>query len=109
LPRLVKLAFDAIVSFTTFPSRIASYFGFAVAAVCFGYTIYVVVLEIVAHVTPKGWSSLIMAILFLGGVQLICLGAIGEYLSRIGEEVRKRSLFVVRKIIDADKEEKKWA
>lgn len=107
LPKLMKLAFDGIVSFTTFPLRIAAYFGFAVAAICFGYTIYVVVLEIVKHVTPKGWSSLIMAVLFLGGVQLICLGAIGEYLSRIGEEVRKRPLFIVRRIIDADKEEKK--
>lgn len=65
------------------------------------------VLEIVKHVTPQGWSSLIMAILFIGGVQLICLGAIGEYLSRIGEEVRRRPLFIIRKIIDADREKKK--
>lgn len=105
--KLVKLAFDGIVSFTTFPLRIAAYFGFLVAAICFVYTVYVVVFEISTHTAPKGWSSLMMAIIFVGGVQLICLGAIGEYLSRIGEEVRKRPLYIVRRIIDADKEDKK--
>jgi dolichol-phosphate mannosyltransferase len=107
LTRLMKLAVDAVVSFSTFPLRIAAYFGFIIAAACFIYTIYVVILEIFKHVTPKGWSSLIMAILFLGGVQLVCLGAIGEYIGRMGEEIRRRPLFVVKRIIDGEKQEER--
>jgi len=103
LKKLLKLAFDALVSFTNLPLKIATYLGFLVAGLSFIYTVYVIILEIFAHIIPKGWSSLIMAILFLGGVQLICLGVIGEYISRIGEEVRRRPLFIIRKIIDADR------
>jgi len=98
--KMLKFSLDAVVSFSNVPLRMATYIGFGVAALSFLYMIYVVLLKVLSNVPVQGWSSLIAVVLFLGGVQLIFLGIIGEYLARINEDVKQRPLYIVKNIIE---------
>jgi len=98
-----KLAYDAIFSFSNFPLKIATYFGFIVSFLSFLYLIYALIIKLFTNSVIHGWTSLMISILFLGGVQLICLGIIGEYIARINDEVKKRPLYIIKEIIDEDK------
>lgn len=102
LSKMIKFGLDAIFSFTNLPLKIAAYFGFLVAGVSFLYLIYALILKIFMNITIQGWASLIVAVLFLGGVQLMCIGIIGEYIGRIGEEVKKRPLYIIKGVIGED-------
>lgn len=91
---MIKLALDALFSFSFFPLRIASYLGILTAVgtvMLIFYTLFVTA----QGTTVKGWSSTIVTILFLGGIQLIAIGIIGEYLGRIYEEVKRRPLYII--------------
>jgi len=103
LKKMLKLAVDAAFSFSNFPLRIAGYFGFLIAGLSFLYLIYVIILKLFTNILISGWTSLIVAVLFLGGVQLICLGIIGEYIGRIGEEVKHRPLYIIKEVIGENK------
>lgn len=95
--KMLKLALDGITSFSTAPLRLASYLGFGCAFLSFIYAARILLLKILrgSPVQIKGWTSLIVTILFLGGIQLLTIGIIGEYLGRIGEEVKNRPRFIV--------------
>jgi len=98
LPKMVRFAVDGITSFSDIPLRFASYFGFAVSAVAFVYALIVVVDKLFGVNPPAytpGWASTIVAVVFLGGVQLISLGILGEYLGRIYDEVKGRPLYLI--------------
>ena len=103
IKKLFKLAYDAIFSFSNFPLKIATYFGFIVSFLSFLYLIYALIIKLFTNSVIHGWTSLMISILFLGGVQLICLGIIGEYIARINDEVKKRPLYIIKEIIDEDK------
>jgi len=106
LEKMLRFAFDAIVSFTIFPLKIATYLGFFVVGLSFLYIIYLIIIRFfVAGTAVEAWNLPVVAIILLGGVQLICLGILGEYIGRVGEEVRKRPLYVVREIFDEDKKQ----
>jgi dolichol-phosphate mannosyltransferase len=92
---LLKISLDAISSFSHVPLQIATLLGFAVSFIAFLGIPYVIVSRIF-DVYVEGLSSILFAILFLGGVQLITLGIIGEYISRIYDEVKGRPLYLVR-------------
>ena len=94
--RLLGLAYDGIFSISTTPLRVAVYVGFGLAAVAFLGGLLVMYDKLVYGVAIAGWSSTIVIITFLGGVILSTLGMIGEYVSRIYEEVKSRPLYVVR-------------
>lgn len=94
--RLFSLAMDGITSYTTAPLRIASVLGFVVSIVAFVYMVYVMVKAIAVGDPVAGFPSLMCVILFLGGVQLICIGIIGEYLARIFIESKHRPPYFVR-------------
>jgi dolichol-phosphate mannosyltransferase len=94
---LVRISFDAITSFSSVPLQIATLVGFAVSAIAFLGLPYVVVGRLTGIYVVKGLSTLLFAVLFLGGIQLIFLGVIGEYVSRIYDEVKGRPLYVVRR------------
>lgn len=94
-PKLVNLAIDGITSFTTSPLRISSFLGFAVSLVAFIYIVYLLVRPLFGVVTGDGYSSLMAVILFLGGVQLLSIGVIGEYVARIFTETKGRPLYLV--------------
>jgi glycosyltransferase involved in cell wall biosynthesis len=98
--KMLRFSTDALISFSDVPLRMASYLGFAVAGLSFFYLFYVVLLKFVSDRPVAGWSSLIAVVLFLGGVQLIFLGVIGGYISRINDEVKQRPLYIVKRIIE---------
>jgi len=96
LRRLVALATDGVFSLSKAPLRLATYFGFFVSAVSFILGIAFIVERLTSTTyMARGWASTIVVILFLGGVQLICLGVIGEFIGRIYDEVKQRPLYVV--------------
>ena len=91
---LLKLAIEGIVSFTTFPLRVATIVGFVVSFIAFLYMIYVIIKTIAFGEDVAGFPTLLCIILFLGGFQLICLGIIGEYLGRIFNETKNRPVYI---------------
>jgi dolichol-phosphate mannosyltransferase len=102
LRKMLKFAFDGITSFSFLPLQVATYLGFAVSGLSFLAICWVLVEALVFHETVQGWSSLMVAVLFLGGIQLLTIGLIGEYVGRIYDEVKQRPLYLIREIIGAE-------
>ena len=98
--RMLHFATDGVVSFSILPLRLATWTGFLASGVAL-LGIIAVVLEKYLHVTGlvQGWSSTVIAVLFMGGVQLVCLGIIGEYVGRAYGEVKRRPLYIVQERI----------
>jgi dolichol-phosphate mannosyltransferase len=96
LRALVGLATSGFISFSKLPLRIATYLGTLVSGMAFLSALAFVVLRLVTEVEPRGWTSVIVVVLFLGGVQLVTLGILGEYLGYVLDEVRRRPPYVVR-------------
>ena len=94
--KMVRFALDGITAFSDFPLRLATFLGFIVSIVSFVVLLYTLYVRIIEERAIVGWTSTIASILFLGGVQLICIGIIGEYISRINTQVRNRPLYVIR-------------
>jgi glycosyltransferase involved in cell wall biosynthesis len=96
--RLMDLAIEGITSFTTFPLRLASLLGMTISFAAFIYIIIIVTKTVVYGSDLAGYPSLMAVILFLGGVQLLSLGVIGEYIGRIFNETKNRPLYIVDEI-----------
>jgi len=94
--KMFSFAFDGITAFSNLPLRLATYMGFLVSFISFLVILYTLYQKYIKADTVQGWSSLMVSILFIGGVQLICLGIIGEYLGRIMDNVKQRPLYIVR-------------
>jgi dolichol-phosphate mannosyltransferase len=94
--KMLKLALNAITGFSYFPLQLATYFGFAAAGVAIIAIPVVIIMRLVGHGAFLGQATTLIAVLFLGGVQLIFLGVLGEYLGRIYDEVKGRPLYIVR-------------
>ena len=92
---MLRLAADALFAFSRLPLRVATILGSAIAILSIGYAAWVFVMRITAEQPVSGWASLIVAVLFLGSAQLVCMGIIGEYIGRIHDEVRARPLYVL--------------
>ncbi len=95
LLRMLKFAFDGIVSFSNVPLRVMSVLGVVVAGVGFVDLGYVLVQRVFGHHSVAGWASVLVAVLVLGGIQLLCFGTFGEYIARMYTEVKNRPLFIV--------------
>jgi len=102
LRKMVRLAVDAVTGFSTIPLRLASYFGAAIGACGLLMLLYVLGAWIAGE-TVQGWTSLMVVVLVIGGVQLISLGVFGEYLGRLYMESKQRPLFVIDKIVKHDR------
>lgn len=96
---LYKLAIEGIISFTSLPLKIWSYIGATVAISGFVYGIYLIIKTIVFGVDSPGYASLMVVLLFMSGLILLCLGVIGEYLSRIFIEIKARPLYIVMETV----------
>lgn len=96
--RLLSLAVDGVTSYTTAPLRISTFLGFLIALFAFIYMIIVFGKALIYGADVDGYPSLMLVILFLGGVQLISLGIIGEYLGRVFNEAKGRPTYVVREL-----------
>lgn len=93
--KMLRFALNGITSFSDFPLKFATYSGFIAAFVAFVLMLYALYSRFIIKVFVPGWASLMICILFLGGVQLICLGIIGEYIGRLSTNVKKRPLYIV--------------
>lgn len=95
--KLIDLSIDGITSFTTSPLRWAALIGCGVSVIGFIYMLYIIIKTIVTGIDVPGYASLMVVILFLGGIQLIFLGIIGEYLGRTFNESKRRPLYFVER------------
>lgn len=93
--KLINLAIDGITSFTTTPLRVSSVLGFIVSVSAFIYILYLLIRPLFGVSTGDGYSSLMAVVLFLGGVQLLSLGIVGEYIGRIFNETKQRPLYLI--------------
>jgi glycosyltransferase involved in cell wall biosynthesis len=98
--RMIGFALDAMTSFSTTPIRVVTGLGFVLVAFCavvLGWTLYI---KVFTNTAVAGWTSLLIVVLLLGGMQLVSLGIIGQYVGRIFEEAKQRPLFVVGEIVE---------
>ena len=93
---MLRLALDAIVGFSALPLRLASMLGFLLALLGGVYFLYVIGVRLFSDSAVEGWTSVVGVVLVLGGVQLACIGIIGQYLGRMYDELKNRPLYVVR-------------
>lgn len=94
--KMLRLAVDAILGFSTWPLRFVMNFGFFVSGIAFLYGITAIVLKLTGAYTASGWTSIIVVLSFLGGIQLVALGILGEYIGRIHNETKGRPLYIVK-------------
>jgi len=104
--KMIKFAFDGITSFSTAPLKLATWSGYGASTLAFLYLGSVFV-QWMLGVTIQGWATIMVALLFLGGVQLICLGILGEYLGRIFNEVKRRPMYVLDHVLASGAESRR--
>ncbi len=93
--KMIKFALDGITSFSESPLKLATMLGFVVSFAAFCMLLYAFYSRLISRDYVPGWASLIISVLFLGGIQLLSLGIIGEYISRIMANVRNRPLYII--------------
>ncbi len=98
--KMLKFAFDAITSFSTIPLKLMIYIGFITSFFGILGIFYILYLKFFTNQAITGWSSIMVVILLMGGVQLITIGIMGEYIGRISEESKKRPLYIIEKIYE---------
>ena len=98
LPRMTKLAVHGLFSFSNAPLRLVLGLGFLVSLFAVGEAIYALIGKFGGFYTVPGWSSIVFVVSFLGGIQLIVLGVIGEYVSLIYDEAKRRPIYLVREL-----------
>lgn len=97
--KLWNFAIEGITSFSSVPLRIWTYLGFAISSLAFLYGIYLILKTLVFGIDTPGYTSIMLAILFTSGVQLIGIGVLGEYMGRIFSESKRRPVYIIREII----------
>ncbi|NQU04620.1 MAG: hypothetical protein HQ568_00900 [Calditrichaeota bacterium] len=100
--KLLRLALDGLLSFSYFPLRLATLMGVLVSLAGFAEAIRIIYLKLFANQFITGIASLSVFVLFLGGITLLSLGLIGEYIGRLYDEVKGRPNYIVRQIIEID-------
>jgi dolichol-phosphate mannosyltransferase len=98
--KLVRLALDGITSFSTAPIRLVTGIGFVLVVFCIGVLAWTLYVRFFTSHHPQGWTSLLAVVLLLGGVQLLSLGVIGQYVARIFDETKQRPLYLVDRVVD---------
>ena len=95
--RLWNFALDGITSFSTLPLRFWAYLGLVISALSFVYLVFLIIQVMISGIDVPGYASLMVVVLFLGGLQMLTLGIFGEYLGRLFDEVKGRPLYIVRR------------
>ena len=94
--KLFKYAFEGIMSFSTLPLKLATGVGITTACASIIYLIYVVLQKLIMGIDVPGYATIVVLVLFLGGMQLFCLGILGEYLSKIYVQVKNRPIYILK-------------
>jgi len=98
--KLVRLAFDGITSFSTAPIKLVTAIGFILVIFCIGVLGWTLYVRFFTSHHPQGWTSVIAVVLLLGGVQLLSLGVIGQYVGRIFDETKQRPVYLVDEVVE---------
>ncbi len=93
--KMMRLALDGITSFSNFPLQIATFLGFLFSFIAFLIILFALYSKFILHEVVTGWTSIMISSMFIGGIQLLCIGIIGEYISRISVDVKRRPPFIV--------------
>lgn len=100
LSKMIKFSLDGIVSFSTKPLKFTVHIGFTLAILSFLYACYLIVNKLLFSNVIEGWTSMVVIVLFIGGIQMIALGIIGEYIARIYEESKNRPLYITKELVN---------
>lgn len=103
LRRLFNYAIDGMIGYTTKPLKMATFLGIMTAFAAMLYLIVVVLQKLIAGIAIPGYATIIVLILFLGGMQLLCIGVIGEYVGRTFEQSKERPIYVAKEILEYDR------
>src|SRR5207237_6598492 len=103
--KMLKAAVDTFVSFSFLPIRAISYFGLVVSLLSFLVGFYLLVSKVFFGTHVEGWTSVMLAVLLLGGVQLVMVGVLGEYLWRALDEARARPLYITERTLGLQRSE----
>jgi dolichol-phosphate mannosyltransferase len=98
--KLLRLALDGITSFSTVPIKLVTWIGFAFVVFCLGVLAWTLYTRFFTRDAPQGWTSVLAVVLLLGGVQLVSLGVIGQYVARIFDEAKQRPLYLVSEVVE---------
>lgn len=101
--KLFNYAIDGIIGYSTAPLRFATYMGFFTALAAFIYLLIVIIEKMTAGIDVPGYATIIVLMLFLGSIQLFCIGIIGEYVGRIFEQSKERPIFIAKEILTYEK------
>jgi len=96
LIRMARLALHGVTSFSVRPLRLATFFGIAISLIAFTYLFYALIAFFIFEINLPGWSSIVSSVLLLGGIQLVMLGIIGEYLGMLYVQSKQRPTYIVR-------------
>ncbi|MDO8606904.1 MAG: glycosyltransferase family 2 protein [Phaeospirillum sp.] len=102
--KLLRFAFDGLTSFSNFPLKVWGAIGAVISSLAFIYIVIRIIRTLVWGVDVPGYESILVSVLFLGGMQLLTLGIIGDYLGRVFDEVKGRPLFIIRKLYEPGEE-----
>ena len=94
--KMMRFALDGITSFSNLPLKFATILGFLVSFISFLFALWALYSRFISKDYVQGWTSLMLVVLFIGGVQLVCIGIIGEYISRLSDNVRNRPLYIIQ-------------
>lgn len=106
LKKMIKFAKDGIIAFSSKPLRIITTLGFLSVVLSFIVLVYSVIRKLLGNNVITGWASLMVAITFFAGVQMLSLGIVGEYIARIYDEIKGRPLYIIKEKINFDKDKK---
>lgn len=98
--KLMNYAIDGMIGYTTKPLKMATFFGMMTAFAALVYLVFVVLQKLIAGIAIPGYATVIVLILFLGGMQLLCIGVIGEYVGRTFEQTKDRPIYIAKEILD---------
>ena len=104
LKKMIRFAIDGVTGFSTLPLQFATYLGVFSALIALIMAIWTFYIRFFTHQAIQGWTSVMLAVLFLGGAQLLALGIFGEYLGRTYEEVKDRPLYLVGRAVGFERE-----
>lgn len=105
--QLLKYGINGIISFSTTPLRLATFLGLIISLLSFIYLLVVIIQKVFFEIMIPGYPTIITCILFIGGIELLCLGIIGEYIGKIYMESKNRPVYILKENISNDKQSKK--